>query len=126
MEIQRDENPLFLPRRRLRAASEKSTTVDAREREYARVGLSAAELKIKGKWRQRKYRALQRAKSTREFQTMLKNSGQSCFLFVQHLSQGLDQARDAELAAIRRDYMQLGCNTRPLLVHLGTVLDPCV
>jgi hypothetical protein len=48
---------LFRPRRELQVQSHRKSTVDSRNRQYRRTGLSAAIMKIKSKWSGRKIRA---------------------------------------------------------------------
>lgn len=88
---------LCLPRRISRARSAKPSTVRTRKNEASRSGLSAAILKINGKWRQRKSKAIQRLMSTEWYQQLLQMSPTSCKLHLETLKNDFDTLREKEI-----------------------------
>lgn len=98
---------LCQPRRVHNAQSEKPTTVRTRQKETARRGLSAAILKIRGKWRQRKKRAMDRVKCTSTWLRLSTKSPKSCKTYLETLAKQFNALCEKELDQVRREYQLL-------------------
>lgn len=102
---------LCLPRRISWARSEKPSTVLTREREARRSGLSAAILKINGKWRQRKMKAVQRMKMMDCYERLMQLSSISCEMYLKSLKDEFDALRKKEIQLIRHELESQNSNT---------------
>lgn len=91
---------LFKARKQTRAKSEKRSTVQIRERETARTGLSAAKLKIYTKWRGRKKRAIDRLTNSMTFQQLNGINPTSCQQHLKTIRDEFDALRAVEMAAV--------------------------
>src|SRR5436189_1691383 len=100
-------NSLCTPRRIIRARLEKASTVRVRSNKAHRTGISAAILKINGKWRQRKSKALQKLKRTEWYKQLIQLSPQSCTNHLQMMSNDFDDLQEKEVEFVRENLMHL-------------------
>ena len=91
---------LFKARKQTRARSENRSTVQNRERETARTGLSAAKLKIYTKWRGRKKRAIDRLTNLMTFQQLNAIDPTSCQRHLKTIRDEFDALRAAEMTVV--------------------------
>jgi hypothetical protein len=105
-----DLEALFAPRKRTaRVESLKKSTVQTRDYEYKREGLSAGKLKIQSKWRGRKRYAIQRLKESSDYKELSKLDTSRCKQYVDELERKFSELRDSELRRITMIWCEL-CN----------------
>lgn len=92
---------LLRPRTVSRALSKKPSTVARRDRDVRRGGLSAANSRIKNRWRLRKYRAMQEIRRSAPFQELFLLEPSRCENYIQELDRHCNQLMDIEIAAAR-------------------------
>ena len=88
---------LFEPRQHLHACSQKPSTVQTRQRELKRQGLSAAILKLKNKWRVRKYKAKKRIRETKFYLQLNELAPTSYKKYLDSIDEQFNQLRDMEI-----------------------------
>ena len=88
---------LFEPRQHLHACSQKPSTVQTRQRELKRRGLSAAVMKLKNKWRARRYVAKKRIQETKVYIRLNELAPASCQKYLDSIDDQFNQLRDEEI-----------------------------
>lgn len=91
---------IYLSRKQSRVQSRKPSTVATRERELRRKGLSAAILKVNGKWRLRRYRAKQKLKESEIYQQIADMAPHLCEGYLAQIDSHLNELRDAEVRKV--------------------------
>ena len=87
--------------------SEKSITIRTRQRKINRRSLSAAILKIRGKWRQRKKWTVDHIKQIFIWSRLNMKSLKFCEIYLETLAKEFNTFCDEELNQIRREYQLL-------------------
>jgi hypothetical protein len=96
-----------------------------RERELRRVGISAAVLHIKGKWRIRKKRALQQFVNTESYRQLLLLSASRCDQYVFELKKQFNDLRDREIEAAVRRASSCPFNSADYSIHGSSENESC-
>lgn len=92
---------LLKPRRIMTAVSEKPSTIKTRKFEICRVGIPSAIRKIKGKWRTRKKRAIDRFLSLSLYQEFSEICPDRCSEYIVILKEKFDALRDEEIEQLK-------------------------
>ena len=91
---------LFTARKKTRIESHKRSTTKTRDNEYKRIGLDAGILKIRTKWRGRKWRAIRWLLKNPTYEKLEVIDGDLCRKYIDQLECKFAELRDAELQRI--------------------------
>ena len=119
---------LLKSRRIVRAVSENPGTIKTRKYEMRRVGMSSAIRKIKGKWRARKKKAMDKILSCSLYQEFSKMCPDRCSEYITILKGKFDALRDQEIEHLKSHLAGetlVNSKLKPLVKLIKVTISSC-